>query len=183
MARVNRTKYIILGMLYKKELSGYNMKNWIDSQFKYFWSESYGQIYPMLKKLEEEDLIEKKSVSDIGRQKNTYIITEKGREEFREYMMQSCEEEKMKSELLLKMAFGYLIPKEYNLKNLEEFRNRELKKKKEYEKIDKHLIEFEEGKEIYTYNSMTLNMGKKLNEAQLKWVEESIETIKNLRDK
>ena len=49
------TSWTLLGMLsYEEELSGYDIKKWIDwSVGFYYWSPSYSQIYTELKKLVE----------------------------------------------------------------------------------------------------------------------------------
>ena len=41
-----KTRYVILGLLLEGSLSGYDIKKIIDTRFSFFWSESYGQLYP-----------------------------------------------------------------------------------------------------------------------------------------
>ena len=51
MARESRTKYAVLGMLNQGPKCGYEIKKELEKSSMFFWNESYGQIYPMLKKL------------------------------------------------------------------------------------------------------------------------------------
>ncbi|MYF92724.1 MAG: PadR family transcriptional regulator, partial [Gemmatimonadetes bacterium] len=56
MPKTNKSKYAIMGMLSIRPMSGYDMKKLIAQSISYFWNESFGQIYPTLKKLVEEGL-------------------------------------------------------------------------------------------------------------------------------
>ncbi|MCK7479112.1 MAG: PadR family transcriptional regulator [Candidatus Moduliflexus flocculans] len=60
----NNTKYVILGLLTEAPLSGYEIKKLVDIRFRFFWSESYGQIYPELKRLTAMGLIDESLSSD-----------------------------------------------------------------------------------------------------------------------
>ena len=50
MAKENRSKYAVLGMLATGPKSGYDIKQTIETSIGHFWNESYGQIYPILKR-------------------------------------------------------------------------------------------------------------------------------------
>ena len=80
MAKENTTIYIILGLLTHEELSGYDIKKIIDSSIGNFWEVGYGQIYPTLKVIEKEGLVERKNeIQSKGPERITYTITDKGR--------------------------------------------------------------------------------------------------------
>lgn len=57
MKRESKTQYALLGILSQCEMNGYEIRKYIESTISFFWSESFGQIYPTLTKLEEEGLI------------------------------------------------------------------------------------------------------------------------------
>ena len=54
-----KSKYAILGMLSIEPMSGYDIKKEIEESISNFWTESYGQIYPVLKSLVAEKLVTK----------------------------------------------------------------------------------------------------------------------------
>ena len=56
MARKARTHYAILGLLCWKPMSGYDIKKMVEVGLSYFWSESYGQIFPTLNRLVDDGL-------------------------------------------------------------------------------------------------------------------------------
>ena len=47
------TEEALLGLLSLKPMSGYEIKQMIEGSIGYFWRESFGQIYPTLKRLEK----------------------------------------------------------------------------------------------------------------------------------
>ena len=55
---LRQTDYVILGLLAEQPLSGYQIKKIVDIRFQFFWSESFGQIFPALKSLALAGLVE-----------------------------------------------------------------------------------------------------------------------------
>jgi len=109
----NNTKYVILGLLTEAPLSGYEMKKLVDLRFRFFWSESYGQIYPELKRLTAAGLIsETPPPAAPSRGKQTYSLTASGRTELVRWLAVPAATESVRLELLLKMYFASLAPKE-----------------------------------------------------------------------
>jgi hypothetical protein len=53
----NRTRYAVLGALTVEPMSGYDLKRFFEQGVSFFWTESYGQIYPILKQLKAEGLV------------------------------------------------------------------------------------------------------------------------------
>src|SRR5437588_4488007 len=72
------TSWALLGMMsYEEEVSGYDLKKWIDwSVDLYYWSPSYSQIYTELKKLEVLGLVTSRVERGEGiRSRRLYKIT------------------------------------------------------------------------------------------------------------
>jgi Predicted transcriptional regulators len=105
-----KTKYVILGLLSEHDLTGYEIKKIIDMRFSFFWNESYGQIYPELKRMVAEGLICEQAALETGkRRKTAYAITPKGKKELISWLMGPTEKETVRFELLLKMYFSSLV--------------------------------------------------------------------------
>lgn len=100
-------KYAILGLLHYRNMHGYRIKNHIESNFGYMWSVNYGQIYPILKKMQQEGLVSMVEVlQDNAPSKKLYSITPKGREEFARWL--ASEPEKLmilRDPFLLRFTF------------------------------------------------------------------------------
>lgn len=101
---------VILGMLMRRSLSGYEIKQLFEDIFAYFYSSSYGTIYPMLHRMEKEALITKENVLQEGKpNKNVFTITEAGKSRFYEYLHSPMETDTVKSDFLMRLYFGQLV--------------------------------------------------------------------------
>src|SRR2546428_10401874 len=80
--RANTSRYAILGVLSRRPMSGYDVKKLIDRSIAHFWSESYGQIYPILNRLAAEGLAERRRERQRGQpDRHLYSLTSQGRAE------------------------------------------------------------------------------------------------------
>jgi PadR family transcriptional regulator, regulatory protein AphA len=92
MPRENKTKYAVLGLLTYSPLSGYDVRRIYAQSLGNFWSESYGAIYPILRRLEEEGLATREVVRTSGRpDRNVFTITDLGRDELHRWLAQPPE--------------------------------------------------------------------------------------------
>ncbi|MEJ9314325.1 PadR family transcriptional regulator, partial [Priestia megaterium] len=72
----NRTTYAILGLLTTECRTGYEIKQLMDRSLNHFWKISYGQIYPTLQKLVNNELATVNSVAQTDKpDKKEYVIT------------------------------------------------------------------------------------------------------------
>ncbi len=87
-------QYAVLGLLHYKNLHGYRIREHIERHFGHLWSINLGQIYPVLRKMEEEGLITMVEVcqnGDKGPYRKLYAITEEGRAAFKRWLEDSPE--------------------------------------------------------------------------------------------
>ena len=102
-----RGRDVILGILNLSPKTGYEINDVLKNQLSFFYDGTYGMIYPTLRKLEAEGMIEKKQVIQNGKpNKNVYTITSTGKEEFEKYMASDVVPESIKSDFLLRLYFG-----------------------------------------------------------------------------
>ena len=108
MARVNTTRYALMGMLAYQPMSGYDMKKMSDRSIGHFWQENFGAIYPMLRRLEEEGLVVlTEQETDAGRrERKVYALTDDGRSELTAWLGRDPARRHLREELLLKLFFG-----------------------------------------------------------------------------
>jgi PadR family transcriptional regulator AphA len=104
---LTHASYVILGLLYERPGSGYDIKQTADNSTRHFWAISFGQIYPELKRLTDEGLVEVEENPTGSRQRNLYRITEAGREALAFWVADTsrspCE---IRDEMLLKVYFS-----------------------------------------------------------------------------
>ena len=81
-------KYAILGMLSRRELTGYDMMKEFDRGLANFWYASHSQLYPELKRLAGEGLIQyETSIKGESLEKKIYRITPEGMEDLRQWLL------------------------------------------------------------------------------------------------
>lgn len=168
-----KSKYVILGMLSRMSLTGYNMKKWIENEYSHFWQESYGQIYPTLKKLVAEGLAVPLEEQGNGRGQITYSITDAGRKELALWLRKEPEIEKLRYEILLKVSFGENVESNVLLGHLDDFAKRNenmIRDMKEYMQYFERLKE--EGMDC-TYSQLTALCGVYIYSAMRDWAEEA----------
>ena len=106
MATEKKIDCVILGLLSHEELTGYEIKKRMDTTLKYFWSASYGSIYPALNDLVSRGLATKREDTNSKRNKLIYTITENGRDYLKNWLSLPAEKDELRYETLLKLFFG-----------------------------------------------------------------------------
>lgn len=80
---MNALGYALLSMLVRKPRSGYELKQLLEV----FWQAKHSQIYPLLTKLQQEELVTSELVGQCGKpDKKNYAITEKGLSVLKEWI-------------------------------------------------------------------------------------------------
>lgn len=77
-------KYAILGLLNRNEMTGYELSKEFETTLFEFWNAKHSQIYPELKSLNAEGLIQYRvEITGNVLEKKVYTITDEGRRDFR----------------------------------------------------------------------------------------------------
>lgn len=80
-------KYAILGLLEDQPYYGYEIKQKFEQMMGDLWPVSYGQLYPTLRKLAEDQLVTMKTVQGKKAvEKNVYSITARGQSIFLDWL-------------------------------------------------------------------------------------------------
>jgi len=123
MATKRSTPYVILGLLRIAPMSGYEIRKELSSSCGYFWSESYGQIYPALRELKARGWARPRAGGRVegNRTRHTYAITAKGRGAFDGWLREPPRPSPPRDELLLKLFLSdreFLDPPEVWIRDL-----------------------------------------------------------------
>ena len=113
---------VILGALRGEPRSGYEIKRLVDRSTRFFWAASYGQIYPELRRLEEEGLVEGTSEPRGGRKRRVYRLTPAGRRALRAWLLAPGAGYETRDEGLLKLFFADALPPDEALALVRSFR-------------------------------------------------------------
>src|SRR5437762_6010388 len=106
-------------MLWLGPRSGYDIKAVVGRSTRFCWAASYGQIYPELRRLEKEGLIEGEDAPTGGRNRRVYRLTKAGREALRDWLFRSTVTIEYRDESLLRLFFADALPHEEALLLLE----------------------------------------------------------------
>src|SRR5262249_61110027 len=105
---------------------GYGVKKAMAGRLAHFWSESFGQIYPILRRLAADGLIVGRRHAQRGKpDRHVYAITPRGLEHLRAWLAVPAPPESFRSELLLKLFLGGLVSVETSLGQIREFGKRQ----------------------------------------------------------
>jgi DNA-binding PadR family transcriptional regulator len=107
-------KIMLLGFLMSSSMTGYELKKKFSISFSFFSSLSYGSIYPVLKKMEQEGWITLKvEIQDGSPNRKVYTITDAGRKVFLETLQSPFALERPKNAFIARLFFfAYLTPEE-----------------------------------------------------------------------
>lgn len=108
-------KTLCLGVLTLGDASGYEIKKYVEEgPFSHFHHTSFGSIYPALKKLRDEGLVNCQEVAQDGRpDKKVYSLTEAGTKAFVAAISQAPERDYIRIDTFAFLFFGHLMDPEH----------------------------------------------------------------------
>jgi PadR family transcriptional regulator, regulatory protein AphA len=99
--------FTILGFLNHSPMTGYDLKKVMDNSTQFFWHAELSQIYPTLKSLEKDGLVDVHVTPQEGKpDRKEYSITKRGRDELIKWLQEPLDQiPATKSPVLLKFFF------------------------------------------------------------------------------
>ena len=166
-----RVTSVLLGLLADKPRSGYEIKAIVDRSTRFFWAASYGQIYPELRRLEEEGLIRGEDAPNGARGRRVYALTGAGRQALEEWLHGPETTIEYRDESLLRLFFADVLPREEALGLLET-------RKRGHEQYLEELraIEARPGQDP-TFVDLVLRWGIDFNEWGRQWCEQQLRQL------
>ena len=175
------TPNALLGLLSLGPMSGYDIRQLISQSIGHFWSESYGQIYPGLKRLAAAGLVVKKTERGKGSpDRHVYSLTAAGREQLRRWLKGPVAKEVPRNELLLKLFFGAQVTPNVSREHVQDYLERQQKELQVYGAIAQKLRKEEAKDPQLPFWLMTLSMGRHRSAAMVKWCKETLAELEAL---
>ena len=100
--------WAILGLVERRPMSGYDLKQTVDRTIRHFWAASYGQIYPELKRLEEAGWVA--AADDGPRGRKVYRATTAGKRALVDWLHGEETRVELRDESLLRLFFADALP-------------------------------------------------------------------------
>lgn len=163
-------KFVILGFLTYKKLTGYDIKQTMIQSTSNFMNASFGSIYPALNSLEKGGLIDSTKVIENGKYKKIHEINEAGKEAFIKWLEEPIDFMKSYEDILAKTFFYGKLPKEKASQLIEQLIKDINKKIENLENLETQI------KDVAGYFEMsTLHFGVDHLKFMAKWYEKFLD--------
>lgn len=162
-------------------MSGYDLGRMVRASIGHIWSESYGQIYPNLKRLAANGLVDCKTEKHKGRpDRRIYSITKKGREQLAGWLSVPPQPEIPRNEMLLKLFFGAQAPTHVLIGNVERMVEEHRALLQKFKWVEQHEIDKNPQYPDAPFWKMAARYGQIEMEAHLRWAEETLHTLRKM---
>jgi len=174
-------KHALLGFLNYGPHTGYELKKVFDISVAHFWNAELSQIYPTLKALEGEGLVDMNVDVQADRpNRKVYSITDDGRRELMEWLATPAEADQIREPLLIKLFFGSSLSRRELLAVLRQRADELRQAAAQYERgceAVKNLAEVIGLEREALFWELTLDSGVHHNRAAVDWIEGAIRRI------
>jgi DNA-binding PadR family transcriptional regulator len=161
------TGRVILGMITLGKRSGYEIKQFVDKTTRHFWAASYGQIYPELKRLEDQGLITGTDDPSGGRARTVFELTPAGREALVRWLeSDDLPNAELRDEGMLKLFFSDAAP-ERRIENIRVMRLQAERKLAQLEALEEMASRGSSGPYL------TLQLGLESTRCLISWCEKA----------
>ncbi len=174
MAKINKTRFALLGILSLGPASGYDIKKMMERTTNHFWREGDGSIYPILKQLLEEDMVScELANTETDKPKKIYSITEDGKRELQDWLAEYPAPSQSRNELMLKVFFGWNTDAAVTVGHLEKYRQQLQASIEDYKEIEKRFLSKPMTPDAL-HRFISLRGGITYLEASVKWCNEAL---------
>jgi DNA-binding PadR family transcriptional regulator len=179
-------KHALLGFINYGPMTGYELKKFFDTSVAHFWNAELSQIYPALKAMESEGLVEMKvEVQEDRPNRKVYSITDAGRQALLKWLAEPAEMEQVREPILIKVFFGSALKKEQLVSVLRNSIH-------DSERVAAYLQQARAFVDRFVgsiglqqegdFWSLTIEAGLKIHRAEVEWAEEAIRKIESMDD-
>jgi DNA-binding PadR family transcriptional regulator len=159
---------IILGMVLTDNLTGYDIKKFIENGIGVFYKASFGSLYPALKKLSEKGYLIMYEEPQGSRQKKFYKLTEDGKKIFLEWLTSPMNIFDGTNTHLAKVYFFDKLPADIRDRQLLEHEINNTNYLRKLQALEKDFDKLE-NKDCFYYKLSTLYYGICITQETIKW--------------
>lgn len=183
MTRSGKTEYAILGLLAMGSKTGYDIKREVQQTLGHFWNESYGNLYPVLRRLRRDGLVVRaRTRSAKGPPRLVYSLTADGNAELRDWLRRPVDVIAPRNELLLKLFFGRFAGRGHLIHTIDEYRAQLTAMLGRLEHLDTTLADIDPQPPDLTYWRLTLAYGLRGIASVADWCDAAIARLQTLED-
>jgi PadR family transcriptional regulator AphA len=182
--RTSSSAQALLGLLTIAPMSGYDLRQTIEASIGHMWNESYGQIYPNLRRLAAVGLVHRKTDAQKGkRDRHVYSITRKGRTRLAEWLVLPAQPEVPRNEMLLKLFFGAQVAPEVSIAHVQRMAEQHRAVLEKFKCIEREDIDRYQQYPDAAFWRMAVRYGQMEMEIHLRWAQETMAELRKLAKK
>jgi len=179
----NRTAYVLLGMLsIEPNKSGYDIRKAVEGSVGHFWGESYGQIYPTLKRLAAEGLIVANNAPSASRKKRQeYSLTKTGQTCLEGWLALPFQSDPPRNEFLLKLFFGRDVPLSVSIAHVRDCQEKNRRMLATLTGFEELMRKQSSPNPHAPFWTLTLELGISLTRAALDWCDSAVAKLVSMQ--
>ena len=172
MARTSQTEVAVLGALSVEPMTGYRLRAAITDTLGHFWHESFGQIYPTLRTLQDAGYVQREGTTGTG----AFSITAAGEAHLRDLLSEPFSPTTPRDSLLLRIFFARHVPQELTRERLVQALDAAVSRSQEFARIRAEIQEQPSVPDAM-YWLITLSHGEHAVRARIAWAREALEML------
>ncbi|MBX3098952.1 MAG: PadR family transcriptional regulator [Salinibacterium sp.] len=180
MARQKQTELAVLCTLGVQPMTGYAVRAAIRDQLGFFWSESFGQIYPTLAALLARGDVEKHEGTRPG--SSLYSLTHAGRLRMISLLEQPDSPTPRRDGFMLRLFFGRSLGPDACRALVEQARDRARQQLAVYEALHAQVESETDYLQHQPYWLITISAGEHTTRAAIAWADETLAKLDSDRD-
>jgi len=167
------TPYLILGLLARKPMSGYDIKHFLKSLNWLVGSPSFGSLYPTLRDLLKDGLVVEESPSRQNRRtRKVYGITEAGKRALQDWIIQPAAPDVSLKDFVMRLVLAGSFSRAGLVTHLQQRRSQ----------VATHLVTLEQfarmpDEEVGFGERLALDYGLNLAAAELAWLDNTLSRL------
>ena len=162
-------RHILLGLLSGTPMSGYELTKTFESSLAFVWSAQHSQIYPELKRLLANGLIEQ--VGEGPRGRKSYAITRKGSEELHRWLVEVEPDRAIRDQSAARIFFLWQLKPAQAVTLLEKEKAVQIQDLERFEEI---LHDIKNKESDPPWGVLPVRLGIMATEARLEWIEQAL---------
>ena len=122
-AKEKPLRNVLLAGIHNEPRSGYELTKWLQIVGQHCWSVEHSSVYPALRELEQDGLIQSERVPGTrGPERSIYSLTDAGLEKLKTWVAHGSPRPVIKDEQILRVLCFDLLPRELALQQIREVR-------------------------------------------------------------
>lgn len=174
------TSYAVLGLLAIGPMSRYELWQKAEMSIANFWTIAKSQVYSELERLEKLGYVSGKEVKQKAKpDKTTFTLTRQGEKALSEWLSTpDIESDRIRSAFMVKLFFGAAMSGDVTAKLIEDYKGRAAANVESLRQV----VGMIDGEEL-RYMRACASLGLRLNEAMVRWADETLASLQPARSK